>query len=301
MQISIEIDVLQQYITEETYGRHNIRKVMKKDVMKLGRVMFEAIVEVVDTYLNGKYATAKETRVNHVKNGVISVGDLVIELMILVLQSPTHSMQGLVGKLAGILGFDDEFDGIQTAAEIIGAVCHVDLYDIKVTASGGMQVRSRYSLTKPTAKFISKTRLLPPMVCKPRVVVDNYTGHNLTKNQCVILGSRRNHHGNKLALDVLNIANNTALSLDLNILEHVEESEFSNPTFQKRAQFQKMVRESNEVYEYLLNEGNNRFYVGYGFDKRARMYANGYHVNPQGTEYKKAIINFANKVVITGV
>ena len=302
MSLNSETRTLQQHVTEDKYGRHNIRSVVLKDIMKLGRPMLLAVIDEVTHYMNKWHGhNDKQDRVEHILRGPLSDEDIAIEIMILVLQAPTHSMQGIVGRLASMLHYDDEFDGVQTAAELIGAVCHVDLYDIKITPSGAMVVVANYALPKSTAEFVSKTKCLPPMVCTPRKVTNNYTTHNLTTHQCVILGSRKNHHGNTLALDALNIANSTSLSLDLNMLGFSEEPTFDKPTFRKTAQFNTMARESTEVYEYLLNDADNKFHVGHRYCKRGRMYAEGYHVNTQGTEYKKAIINFTKKVVITGV
>ena len=55
--------------------------------------------------------------------------------------------------------------------------------------------------------------------------------------------------------------------------------------------------ETDDVIEYLLLNGN-RFFFGWRYDKRGRMYSQGYHVNPQGNQYRKAMLQFADKEVL---
>ena len=43
------------------------------------------------------------------------------------------------------------------------------------------------------------------------------------------------------------------------------------------------------------------FYFTWKYDKRGRIYSQGYHVNIQSTSFKKSLINLHNKLVVTGV
>jgi DNA-directed RNA polymerase len=43
----------------------------------------------------------------------------------------------------------------------------------------------------------------------------------------------------------------------------------------------------------------NEFYLTHRYDKRGRCYAQGYHVNPQGNDWNKAVIELAEKEVVT--
>ncbi len=57
-------------------------------------------------------------------------------------------------------------------------------------------------------------------------------------------------------------------------------------------------RETNDVIDYLLENGN-KFYFNWKLDARGRMYSQGYHINIQGNEYRKAMLSFANKELLT--
>jgi DNA-directed RNA polymerase len=45
----------------------------------------------------------------------------------------------------------------------------------------------------------------------------------------------------------------------------------------------------------------NHFYLTHKVDKRGRIYACGYHINTQGTAFKKAQLELVNEEIVTGV
>ena len=62
--------------------------------------------------------------------------------------------------------------------------------------------------------------------------------------------------------------------------------------------FKKLVKDSEKVYDYLLSN-NNTFYFVWRYDARGRMYSQGYHVNIQSNAYRKAMLDFKDKTLIT--
>ncbi len=40
-------------------------------------------------------------------------------------------------------------------------------------------------------------------------------------------------------------------------------------------------------------------YLTHKYDRRGRCYASGYHINPQGTDYNKAVLQLAHKEKLT--
>jgi DNA-directed RNA polymerase len=70
--------------------------------------------------------------------------------------------------------------------------------------------------------------------------------------------------------------------------------------FQKRQkQAQVFYETSYEVMQGLLTLGNE-FWITNKYDRRGRTYSIGYHINPQGTDYNKAVLELSRKEVITG-
>ena len=44
-----------------------------------------------------------------------------------------------------------------------------------------------------------------------------------------------------------------------------------------------------------IAELSDVFYLTHKYDRRGRCYASGYHINTQGTDYNKAVIQLAHK------
>lgn len=90
--------------------------------------------------------------------------------------------------------------------------------------------------------------------------------------------------------DILHLINDT--------LKPSDESLTAIESMERVKSFKLRAKETDMVVNYLL-ENNNRFYFGYKYDARGRMYAQGYHISPQGNAYRKAMISFADKHVLT--
>lgn len=68
--------------------------------------------------------------------------------------------------------------------------------------------------------------------------------------------------------------------------------------FEKRRKaFLKYDKVAKDVIGLLIQEGNE-FYLTHKYDKRGRVYCQGYHVTYQGAAWNKAVIEFADKELI---
>jgi hypothetical protein len=134
------------------------------------------------------------------------------------------------------------------------------------------------------------------MVCKPRKWKHNAGGGYLNNTESVILGAM-NHHEKKQALSSINILQEIPWELDKFMLKFEEEPNKELDTEEKVMQFQQFKEESREIYNKMLARGN-KFYFQWNKDKRGREYCKGYHITLQGTQYKKAILSFADKEVM---
>jgi hypothetical protein len=138
------------------------------------------------------------------------------------------------------------------------------------------------------------------MVCSPLPLTHNYSSGYLTHNDSLILGSD-NHHDGDICLDVLNTMNNVALKLDTDFLSTVEEMPtFEMDTQDKIDQWRAFKKNSYCFYTLMATQGN-RFYLTHKVDKRGRIYASGYHINTQGTAFKKAMLELAKEELVEGV
>ena len=130
-------------------------------------------------------------------------------------------------QLASRLKFDDKADSILTVAEMLAVLCETDAYDIiKGDASDSLVIQSLIPISQKLVRYVVQSSYLPPLVCEPDELKNNYDSGYLTHNDCLVLGKKNGHSGD-LCLDVLNKQNKIAMRLDTEFLSTVEEE----PTF----------------------------------------------------------------------
>jgi hypothetical protein len=297
----MQVNRLQQVIIENRYSRHNISDRIRLDISEDMQAYIARAEDLLVDYLNGSYYTSKQERINHIKyDECLDINNIIMDVFTAIVpHTGAQPIQGAVSLVGSHLGFDSEWDGIKTASEIIAVLAHTDVYDMIYAAdseTGSIMVQSNFELEEPTLQYITNTKYLPPMVCRPNDVSFNYSKQYLTKEESLILG-KDNHHEKKISLDVINHMNSIELELDLRVLEGREESSKPLDTVDKRKGFKRLQLSSRAVYDEILELGN-RFFFTNKYDKRGRLYSQGYHINIQSTEYKKALINFTNKEII---
>jgi hypothetical protein len=203
--------------------------------------------------------------------------------------------------LVGILRrhFEPDADACQQAADMLQRAAQADLVDwhqglslfiVKITISDDVQAdldRFQYPL---------------PMVVPPRSVRDNRDTGYFTSRGSIIL--RKNHHDDDVCLDHINRVNKVRFSINYDTaymiknqwrnLDRPKAGE-STDEFKKRVKaFEKYDRTAKQVIDHLLRYGNE-FYLTHRYDKRGRIYCQGYHVNYQGAPWNKAVIELADK------
>jgi hypothetical protein len=203
--------------------------------------------------------------------------------------------------MAARLNFSDRTEAINTVGELLAVLCNTDAFDIcKETRQSSLMLVSRIPLPDNLIEFIEHSQYLPPMVCEPLPLTHNHSSGYLTHNDSLILGSG-NHHDGDICLDVLNTINKVAMKLDLDFLSKVEEEPtFELDTQDKLDQWMRFKKQSYTFYSLMAQQGN-RLYFNNKVDKRGRVYACGYHINPQGAAFKKAQLELATEELVEGV
>lgn len=295
----------QQAEIEKVYSRKNIKRTVIREINK-SEVLKDKIlrgVNLLEEWLNGTYWESKQKRLqSFIMN--VDLQEIVEEVFFVILmQDRPQKLTSLVGQVANLPRYTHQLDGIQTMAEVIAVLCNTDLYDIYKNNEdmGQLYVNNNFTITGELGKFIANTKYLPPMICNPKLLKDNNDSGYLTiKNDSVLLG-KANHHTDDVCLDSLNKFNQISLSLDLDILNLYQEMPTKMlDTPEKEEAFEKMRKESLRVYVDIAKSGNE-FYLTHKVDKRGRTYAQGYHINTQGTPFKKAIISLTKKEKVQGV
>lgn len=209
----------------------------------------------------------------------------------------------LAAKAAGVLGFSDKADSIQTCSELYAVMAHTNAIRIwKEERADSLSVMSNMELSEQIQRYMANVKFNMPMICVPNELMSNSDSPYLTVNDRLILG-KGNLHGGNISLDVINKLNKIPLSLNKMFLSTVEEEptkQWETPDQQEH--WDQFKKESYELYIKIAGGAyENRFYLPNSVDKRGRIYSRGYHVTTQGTAFKKSMIDFAKKEVVTGI
>jgi len=296
---------LNQIVLEDTYSRTNNVKWVKKDIEEspeLMKVINECVVRINDWLHIQCYQSLSDIK-NDLWLANVDMEKLVISLMTSVLmEQGSKTIQQVVGtgiaQLEGVL--QDPFRAAKATAEIIGIMCELDLVDVTPATVGDTEytmISSEYDIGDELRERIAATKYMPPMLVKPNHVRHNRDTAYISYSESMILGDRHNFHEECISLDVLNIQNSIPLELDEYVLSLEETSNKPLNTPVKIANFELMKNASRTVYDLIL-ANDNLFYNTYAYDMRGRLYSKGYYVHIQGTEYKKALINFQYKEII---
>lgn len=295
-------DIILQEMNETRYNRKHIDVKIRTEI-EASSVMVTKLaqgVELVDTYIKGKYYDSKMERVAQL-NGM-DIPALVMDLFVGIAYSLKPDLfTSVSAQMASRLKFSEQTAAITTVAELMAVLCQTDAFDItKENKMASLMVVSCIPLSDKLTKFIENSQYLPPMVCEPLELTHNYSSGYLTHNDSLILGSG-NHHDGDICLDTLNTMNQVALKLDTDFLCRVEEE----PTFEldsqdKVDQWKRFKKQSTEFYVLMAEQGN-QFYLNHKVDKRGRAYCHGYHISTQGAAFKKAMLEFSQEELVDGV
>ena len=163
----------------------------------------------------------------------------------------------------------------------------------------------KFQITADVQAELDRFQFPLPMVVQPEVVKTNRDTGMLTSEGSIIL--KNNHHNDDVCLDHINRMNSVRFVINTNTatmvknkwrnLDKPKEGE-SKEDFDKRCKaFEKYDKVAKDVIALLVKEGNE-FYLTHKYDKRGRIYCQGYHCTYQGAPWNKAVIEFADKEVI---
>jgi len=287
---------IQQVVREDAQSTKNIKKKILEDInhsiLDKRKMMYDMMVIAINEYRHKEYFERKNKRIAHI--GRHTSEEIAVWVFQAVIDKKMEPIQNVATRLGSHLGFQNPFNAVETAAEILAVCRHVGLFDIY-----GNPLRIDCGLTLPleTKDFIERTRYLDPLVTQPKDWTTNSNGGYLTIRHSALLGNE--YHKENLCLDVLNIAQKTKFALDIHMLDIKEESTKPLNTLKKKVAFQTRERITNQVSQELLEAGNC-FCFQHRWCFRGRLYMQGYYVNLQSDSFRKAALNFAEPQLIGG-
>jgi hypothetical protein len=255
-------------------------------------------VEIVMDYYSKEYEPEKRLRIDKGLSEIIEEDELP-EFIESIFLCTVETYMGIpivsvAAMLAGKLPNLSKKDAIHTMAEILAILGKVDLYDVHYGRYKQVCISNRINLDKETKSTLNKLMYLPPMISEPRIVSNNRDSYQYSlDDESLILGVRENFHTGNIGLDVLNKLSQQPLAIDTTFLKT---NKPIKPEGARKEDWDAYIEQLEYVYEII---GDNTMYITYKPDMRGREYSQGYHVNSQGNDYHKAVIELANKEHVT--
>ena len=258
-----------------------------------GMTEFDESIALIKTYLHTQYSyDSKNVRLAQWKPDRGELYELVLAIFTLTLQHDRLTYQAVAGTIGNRIDMPDHIDQIKTVAECIALISRTGLIDITRPGSTGeyIMVSTQY-MVKGTIPIA--TDHMPSLI-----PIEHIDSNWSEEHGSMILGGSFNHHEKDICLDHLNRMNKVELTLYRPLLRKYEEApKKALNTIQRQDQWHHFIKNSYRIYIGIARKGN-RFRLLHRVDKRGRTYAAGYHVNTQGSSFKKAIIQFANKELV---
>lgn len=194
------------------------------------------------------------------------------------------------------------FGDTQRTAQELELAVEKGLVEAILTEDGDIQIVVIYEISKEIQDDLDRYQFPLPMIIPPMPIKDNLDTGYLTQKGSVIL--RDNHTRDDVYLEALNRLNSMPLQLNMEVVQTISNKwrnhnkmkpNESWEDFRARQKaFEKYDRTSKDVMATLLNH-SQVLYLTHKYDKRGRSYCVGYHVNYQGNDWNKAVIEFAEE------
>jgi len=192
----------------------------------------------------------------------------------------------------------------QEVADKLLLMCEFDYIDYN---EGTKHFVVKYDISEDIAELLERYQYPLPMIVQPDQVNDNFeTGYHTIKGSVILNGSRY-FNSLDVCLDHLNRMNAVPLVLDFSVIDSVE-GRYIKPTRKEGENyedFHKRLKQASVFYNVSIEVMNGLaeltdvIYLTHKYDRRGRCYASGYHINTQGTDYNKAVLQLAHKEIVT--
>lgn len=277
-----------QLMLEKEYSRKYIRQLIKEDLKESLLDPVQECITNIKAWIQKPHYQSKKESLQKL-DAEVDWEELLIDILAVVIPTSKTTMTAIVGQLAHLLPLPYEM-AVKRMAEVIYQMAVAELLSITPAHrndEGVILVENIYCLSDELLHHLSKVRFMPPMVCEPRPIRHNQDSGYLTFRSPIMAKSYNQHDGD-LCLDVVNLSNKIAFSLDIDFLKVAKDT----------LEDEQLNQFTNEISVNLINWGNT-CYFNHFYDARGRMYCRGYHLSYQSNSYRKAMLNLVKTEVIT--
>lgn len=165
-----------------------------------------------------------------------------------------------------------------------------------------LEIITIFTFDVPTQKVIDAYQYPLPMIVPPEPVKTNQNTGYMSIPGSIIL--KKNHHEDDVCLDHINRVNAIPLKLNTDVVAFLQNKwkrldkrkpgESVADFMERRKAFHKFDESSRAVIKAILAAGE-QFWLTHKYDKRGRVYCQGYHITYQGNDWCKACIEFAHE------
>lgn len=187
---------------------------------------------------------------------------------------------------------------------LLGKLGLVNFISAQESPSETLAIRVPEYLSEHTITAIEISEILPPMVSLPMEIKHNGNSGYLTQDTARIT-NRYFAHNENICLDVINMLNKTPFKINERILLEVEpvyKLPKKHLSMSKKAlildknNWHKQLAITYRIAAMLLALGN-KFWFEWFICYRGREYSRGYHLNIQGDDFRKAMLDFSEPTV----
>lgn len=191
----------------------------------------------------------------------------------------------------------------QAKLELVAGVARIATYlrVVEPQEQEAVYIVSELDHPQLDARVYDVDHPLPSTVALKPLVDINSNAYRADNGYRVMLGSKFNKHDNPMPMWLLNHLGSVGYMVE-EFAHPVRPLKPANPKHSKRVQKQHQECQAlhqRKTYECLSHLWGKTFFFPHSFDKRERVYSFGHQIKPQGTEYDKSVLEFANKEVLT--
>ena len=201
-------------------------------------------------------------------------------------------------------------EAMQLCADCLTIAINNDFVDYYASRN---QIVVRFNIKASIQQDLDRFQYPLPMVVQPKHVRNNsqngYVSRETGRGLPILNAGSSTpfYKAADICLDHINRVNSIPLALNTQVAECIDNEwkdldrrrpDEDEEQYQKRLKAFEHYDSTSKDVMHALKGVRDRFWLTHAYDRRGRVYCKGYHVNYQGTEWNKAVVELADKEMI---